>query len=190
MEPLYFWKKNYSDCGSIIDNILLLVAFIIFLILFLVGGELLESAIAEDNINFNECISEAGKKFQIDPMIIYLIMQKESALNPKAISVNRNKSFDMGLMQVNSFWLEKLKTYRIEKNDLFHPCTNIFVGTWILAQSIQVYGRTWRAVGAYNAGTSNTTQSDLLRKKYARDIFCQFINNKNSKRKKTVCKLT
>lgn len=57
------------------------------------------------------------------------------------------RSFDVGIMQVNSFWLKK---YGIAVEDVLEPQSNIAMGVWILAREIRRYGLTWQAIGAYH----------------------------------------
>lgn len=57
------------------------------------------------------------------------------------------RSFDVGIMQVNSFWL---KRYNIAVEDVLEPQSNIAMGVWILAREIRRYGLTWQAIGAYH----------------------------------------
>lgn len=111
----------------------------------------------------------AGDRYKINQKLLKSIALLESTNNPNAVSKqNSNGTYDIGLMQINSSWLDKLKLIGIDKNDLFHPCTNIQVGAWILAQEIVRFGYTWDAVGAYNAGPAGHRYS--LRKAYAEKV--------------------
>ena len=95
---------------------------------------------------------KVGREYNLSPRLLYAIARVESNLNPNARSKkNQNGSYDIGLMQINSTWLPVLKRYGISESDLYHPLVNLRVGAWILAQNIQRYGPTWKAVGAYNA---------------------------------------
>ncbi len=99
------------------------------------------------------CWEEAATRYQVSSQLLHAIARTESALNPQAVGRNRNGSRDIGLMQINSWWLPKLAQYGIHEQDLFDPCTSIHVGAWILAQNVARHGYTWEAVGAYNATT-------------------------------------
>jgi soluble lytic murein transglycosylase-like protein len=122
------------------------------------------------------CWVEAGTKFQIDPWLLYSMAKQESNLNPFAVNHNRDKSRDIGIMQINSFWLPKLKEYGLSEQNLFEPCTNVHVGAWILSQSIQIFGNNWTAVGAYNAGTEKNSKKEKLRQEYAWRIYRRYLH--------------
>lgn len=95
------------------------------------------------------CFEDAGKTYGINPVLLKSIAQIESNLNPKAMNRNQNGSVDIGLMQINSFWI---KTLGLDKNKLIsNPCYNTMTGAKILKQCIDRYGYTWEAVGCYNA---------------------------------------
>lgn len=96
------------------------------------------------------CYQEAGQRYGIDPKLLRAIAKVESSENPRAINQNKG-STDYGLMQINSSWLPKLKTFGITKEDLWNPCVSVNVGAWILSNNVQAHGRTWKAIGAYNA---------------------------------------
>jgi soluble lytic murein transglycosylase-like protein len=112
---------------------------------------------------FAFCFDQAGSAYGIHPSILWSIAKVESNFNPYAINYNSNGTYDYGLMQINSSW------YKVIGHQLWSglsdPCTNVFVGAWVLAQCIQKYGYTWDAVGCYN--TSNPKK----RNKYARKVY-------------------
>jgi soluble lytic murein transglycosylase-like protein len=113
----------------------------------------------------NACWEEAGARYGVNPYLLYAIARTESGLNPAAINRNKNGSYDIGLMQINSRWLPALRKYGLDEQQLFEPCTSIYVGAWILAQNIQRMGNSWDAVGAYNAVDPG------LRQKYALKVY-------------------
>lgn len=80
---------------------------------------------------------EAGNKFGIDPMLLWSIAKVESNLNPRAINKNKNGTYDMGIMQINSVHLPRLKKYGILPQDLAIPRINIDVVAWVLSGCIQ-----------------------------------------------------
>lgn len=105
--------------------------------------------------------------FNIESELLYAIAQQESAMKPGAIGHNRDGSTDLGLMQINSFHMKRLKKMGIsEKQLLQDPCISVIVGASILSDMMKIYGYSWEAVGAYNAGTS-PKRSDI-RKRYAK----------------------
>jgi len=101
-----------------------------------------------------ECFQESAREFTQDVNLLKAISKAESNFNDHAISPpNDDGSVDIGLMQINSGWIPRLRKHGITKEMLFDPCVNIKVGAWILAKNIASYGNVWRAVGAYNAKT-------------------------------------
>lgn len=107
------------------------------------------------------CWEEAGNRYGVSPSLLYAIAKTESHLNPTAINRNRNGSYDIGLMQINSIWFPQLRKYGITEQHLLEPCVSIHVGAWILAQSVQRFGYSWDAVGAYNSGNSGKADRRL-----------------------------
>ncbi|MBA4416501.1 MAG: murein transglycosylase [Syntrophus sp. (in: bacteria)] len=95
------------------------------------------------------CFENAGAQYGIHNRLLENIARVESNLNPRAINVNTNGSSDMGLMQINSFWI---RTLSLRKEELLsNPCYNVMVGASILRTCIDRFGYSWEAVGCYNA---------------------------------------
>lgn len=117
------------------------------------------------------CWDRAGSRYGIEPELLQAIAIVESNGNPDAVNSNRDGSIDVGLMQINSFHFETLSKFRISQKDLINdPCQSVMVGAWILASQMQVFGYSWAAVGAYNAGATNTPKRNALRQIYIRKV--------------------
>lgn len=123
------------------------------------------AAFALVSVHAHACWDEAAARYGVNPYMLYAIAKTESGLNPSAINRNKNGTYDLGLMQINSRWFPTLRRYGIDERQLYDPCTSIQVGAWILAQNMQRMGNTWDAVGAYNAS------KPALRLKYALKVY-------------------
>ena len=103
------------------------------------------------------------------PKLIEAIARQESGLNPLAVNVAgkshypatkeeaeniirqaqaAGKSYDVGVMQINSWWIERLG---IDSLSLLEPATNEHWGKWILKEEIARHGLNWQAVGKYHS---------------------------------------
>ncbi|AIJ07817.1 transglycosylase SLT domain protein [Edwardsiella piscicida] len=131
------------------------------------------SAYAAKSDFLNDCFVRAGQSYNISPILLKAIAIQESNLSSHVVSkMNANGTYDVGIMQINSFHFEKLKKMGITEDDLINdPCVNIFVGAYILAMNIKSNGATWESVGAYNAGYGKSLTSILNKEKYARLVF-------------------
>lgn len=97
------------------------------------------------------CYEDAADAYGINPSLLRAIAKTESNFNPRAINRNLDGSIDIGLMQINSYWLQR---YGLDADMLLNdPCYNIMAGARILKTCIDKYGYTWEAVGCYNAVT-------------------------------------
>ena len=112
------------------------------------------------------CFDKASARYAIDKRILKAIAQTESGFKERVVSApNGNDTVYIGMMQINSSWLPKLRQFGITEKHLLSACTNIYVGAWILANNFVTHGRTWRAIGAYNS-TIPTYQAIYARKVY------------------------
>lgn len=111
---------------------------------------------------------EACELWHVPEKLALAIAGVESGLNPWAVNVAgqsyqprsreaslaiidkawaRGASFDIGLMQINSYWLRK---YGLDPHAMLQPRENVVMGTWILAQEIKRFGLGWKAVASYH----------------------------------------
>lgn len=149
---------------------------IIFLILIQTTNGYSASAVVIKNQSLQKCFNLVGKKYSINPLLLLAIAQHESKLNPLAININRNGSKDIGLMQINSSWISIFKANGISEVDLYDPCINIYLGTWVLANSIRENGNNWKAVGAYNVGNLPGKHKEQMRIRYAKNIYNYYVS--------------
>jgi soluble lytic murein transglycosylase-like protein len=129
-----------------------------------------------------DCFTQAGTRFGIAPEILCAIAHTESGFDAQAWHRNTDGSVDIGIMQVNSHWLKQLRSYGITPKDLWDTCMNIHVGAWVLAHNIHRYGPTWRAVGAYNAGTRENPITEQRREHYASKVYRNLGNDRGCAR--------
>jgi soluble lytic murein transglycosylase-like protein len=111
------------------------------------------------------CWNEVASWYGVNVHLLVAIAKTESNFNPQAMNRNKNGSYDIGMMQINSTWLPTLRKYGVTEAQLKDPCVNLQVGAWILAQNVARMGLTWEAVGAYNA------RNPQLRVKYAQKVY-------------------
>ncbi len=76
----------------------------------------------------------------------YRPQNKKEAL--ALIRKHNARSFDLGLMQVNSQWLRR---FNLSPDLAIEPVFNVRLGIWILAQAILQHGFNWKAVGSYHS---------------------------------------
>ncbi|HEC1726584.1 TPA: lytic transglycosylase domain-containing protein [Campylobacter coli] len=100
---------------------------------------------------------QAGEKFGINPQLLWAIAYKESRLTPNIISKpNKNGTYDIGIMQINSIHLPRLKKqYSISENDLLRPKINIFIGAEILKMCLNKHGLNEKGITCYNGRIAN-----------------------------------
>jgi soluble lytic murein transglycosylase len=111
---------------------------------------------------FDPLIEAAGKKYQVDPMLIKAIVWRESSFHPDKVGTKGER----GLMQITPVagneWAKSQKIQTFKPTDLFDPKTNIEAGTWYFKQAFQRWsGKNdpiMFALAEYNAGRSNVVR--------------------------------
>lgn len=115
------------------------------------------------------CFGEAARAYDLPTILLEVIAEVESGMNPNAAGWNPDGSVDVGLMQINSWWENRLgrKRWIAVCTD---PCYNVMTGAWILADCLQRYGYTMEGVGCYNA------LSPEKRTRYSEKIYQTFLS--------------
>lgn len=128
------------------------------------------------------CYVRAGRYYKIDPDLLLAIAWKESRLDKHAIGQNPHGGYGTGLMQVDSQHFNELKTYGITPHRLLNDsCLNIYTGAYYLAIAFRKFGRTWQAVGAYNAGFKISETQNQRRLLYSNDVKRIYLTIKRKK---------
>ena len=108
---------------------------------------------------------EAGKKYGIDPQLLWAIAKTESQLNPNALNQNnKNGSYDIGIMQINSIHLNELWTkYGISEDDLYNPRLNIHIGAKILKDCLNKHNNNLiNGITCYNGRIENNPYGERV----------------------------
>lgn len=127
---------------------------------------------ANDN---QPCWDAAASYHGVDPWLLYAIAKVESDYNPAAVNrANRNGTVDTGLMQINSVHWPKLREHGIEPSALTNACASTFIGAWVLSDAQRRYGKTWKAIAAYNVGSLNTPGRTKTGWKYANKVYAAY----------------
>ena len=138
-------------------------------------GVLSANAESADPARFEHCFEEAASRHRVSADLLRAIAKVESSFNPIAVNgthVERTKTKDIGLMQINTGNLRGLKKYGISETHLYDPCVSTDVGAWLLRERIDRFGYTWEAVGSYNAACTQLkgVECDRARSLYARKV--------------------
>lgn len=118
-----------------------------------------------------QCVVEAAQRYQVPGLLIYSVWRKEGGEVGKISKKNRNGTYDIGPMQINSSWLATLSKFNIDEERLtWDACSNIHVGAWILRSNYARYGDWTKAIISYNIGTQLKGPKLNIGLNYARDV--------------------
>jgi len=110
-------------------------------------------------LKYVDTIMKYSKMYNVDPYLIYSIINVESGFNRNAES----KKDARGLMQIREITGEWAKEHtdieKLSESDYFNVDTNIKIGTWYLSKLKSMYGNNkFCMLAAYNAGTGNVSK--------------------------------
>lgn len=98
---------------------------------------------------------------------------------------NRNGSFDLGPLQVNSQWVPTVAArMRRDRSDVRRwlrddPCFNVGVSAWLFLSGYMASRNYWRAIGSYHSGDGERARhyaaqvADRLKRRYGALIFAR-----------------
>lgn len=105
------------------------------------------------------CLLLAAQTYSVPPAVLVGILQVEGGRIGQAVGPNKNGSYDLGPMQINTIWLPKLAKYwgvnqaTAKKWVRDDPCTNMGVSAWILRRHMNETGSLSRAIAYYHSRT-------------------------------------
>ena len=117
-----------------------------------------------------QCINQAAIEFNIPAKLIISVLEIERGKVGQIVQ-NKNKTYDIGPMQINSSWLPTLARYGITQHDLqYNVCKNIEVGGWILSKMIANGKDLLSGIGNYHSHTAsiNKHYGSMVKINYAR----------------------
>lgn len=116
--------------------------------------------------DYLEIFRGVSDRYQIPLPVMLALAEGESRFSPWALNVEgksyypkskgealqiistcQGKSFDIGLMQINSYWLRR---FGLRAEDVLEPAVNVLLAGYIINENFIAYGPTWKAIGAYN----------------------------------------
>lgn len=124
---------------------------------------------ASDAVPYLEYFESVSRELEIPKAVTLAIAGIESGLNPWSLNIEgrpyrfsskeealakareaqrKGRSFDVGIMQINRWWLDR---YGISLEAAFDPLANIYFGGWILKGEIARHKNIRAAIGAYHS---------------------------------------
>lgn len=110
------------------------------------------------------CLLMAAQTYEVPPAVLIGIMHVEGG-RPGTQSANKNGTYDLGPMQINTLWVPKLAKYWGVNEKLAHKwirddaCTNVGVAAWIIRRHLNETGSLAKAIGYYHSRTPNLERS-------------------------------
>lgn len=107
---------------------------------------------------FAACLMAAAQNYSLPPAVLVGILHVEGGKVGQQVA-NRNGSYDLGPMQINTLWVPILaKEWNVSNNTAKRwirddPCTNVNVAAWILRRNLDETKSMSRAIAWYNSRT-------------------------------------
>jgi soluble lytic murein transglycosylase-like protein len=130
----------------------------------------------------------AADAYNVPVLLLLAICDQESGYKPWALNIagksffpesresaltvlkeNYQPSYDVGLMQINSYWIRRLK---LRVHDVFEPKINIHIAAYILDECFRSYGLGWKALGAYHHPPDRDSARSM---RYARAVWSRYV---------------
>ena len=114
----------------------------------------------------------ASLEYGVSYELMYAVAKVESGLHPYAVNISGRshypstaeealrlirgkRNYDLGLMQINSYWIRK---FSLKPEWLLDPGYNAKWGAYILSYCQSKFGNTWKAIDCYHRGESRARE--------------------------------
>ncbi|WP_294532808.1 lytic transglycosylase domain-containing protein [uncultured Rhodoblastus sp.] len=125
-----------------------------------------------DELMIEACLKAAAEAHSVPAGVLVLLLDVERG-RLGAVSPNSNKTVDIGPMQVNEIWVDKIaQRWKASKDAAYlalrdNFCANVEAGAWILRQALdEAPGNFWEGVAIYH---SHNTKYKLIYLKNLRE---------------------
>lgn len=119
-----------------------------------------------------QCAARASLRYQVPELLLHAVVVKENGRMGKC-SRNKNGTYDCGLAQINTAWVQHFARYGIKLEHLLNDtCTNLHASAYILRDNVNKKRGDWfSAIVAYNIGPNNwTPERYRVGYRYATDV--------------------
>ncbi len=105
------------------------------------------------------CLMLASQTYSVPPAVLVGIYQVEGGKPGQAVGPNKNGTYDLGPMQINTLWVPELsEKWGVSNNTALQwikddPCTNMGVAAWILRNHMNETGNLSQAIAHYHSRT-------------------------------------
>ncbi|MEM6810932.1 MAG: lytic transglycosylase domain-containing protein [Pseudomonadota bacterium] len=105
------------------------------------------------------CLMLAAQTYSVPPAVLVGIHQVEGGKPGQAVGPNKNGTYDLGPMQINTLWIPELaEKWGVSKNTALQwvkndPCTNMGVAAWILRNHMNETRDLGQAIAHYHSRT-------------------------------------
>lgn len=101
----------------------------------------------------------AAQTYSVPPAVLIGIYDVEGGKPGQAVGPNKNGSYDLGPMQINTLWIPELaKKWNVQESSAYNwvkndPCTNMSVAAWILKSHMNETRSLSQAIAHYHSRT-------------------------------------
>ena len=105
------------------------------------------------------CLLLSAQYYNVPPAVLIGIMHVEGGRVGQQVGPNKNNTYDLGPMQVNTHWIPQLaKTWNIDMSQAHRlvrddGCVNVRVSAWILSKKIKQAGSLLGGIAYYHSAT-------------------------------------
>lgn len=105
------------------------------------------------------CLMLASQTYSVPPAVMAGIYKTEGGKTGQEVGPNKNGSYDLGPMQINTIWLPELAGYwgvsvqTARKWVRDDACTNMGVAAWILRSHYNETGNHAKSIAHYHSRT-------------------------------------